>query len=224
MPLLAVRKDFIVFSGRYDLIIDQIDYADNGADNFIRAGQRWLDRTSVIYKATGTTIITLNEGEWFVDLPCRTISKVWADNGECEWDLCKKEYKHLRKYFPGDPDTMQAGKPEYYSIAPIRLIPESGTTTYPFTKLIFMPPAPAGTQLHIEGTFLQPTLTDDDSTNFWTEQEPLILTMAACRALEISYRNKEGVADWETAIKTELLGLEMDLAELESNEFTQMWG
>lgn len=224
MPLLDVRKQFILFSGRYDLIVDQIDYADNGADAFIRAGQRWLDRTAIIYKAAGKTLINLTEGQWSVNIPSRSISKVKASNGEVEWALCKETYDNLMKCYPTDPVTMSTGKPLYYAIAPIRIIPETDETTYPFTRLIFMPPAPTGTQLLVEGTFLQTPLTTDDSTNFWSEEEPFILTMAACRALEISYRNKEGVADWETAIKTELLGLEMDLAEMESNEFTQMWG
>lgn len=48
--------------------------------------------------------------------------------------------------------------------------------------------------------------------------------MAASRALEVAYRNSEGVKDWESAIKTELFGLGLDLVEEASAEVSEMEG
>lgn len=42
MNLLEIRKDFVMRSGRYDLATPE--WEDNGADFFIRAGQRMLDK------------------------------------------------------------------------------------------------------------------------------------------------------------------------------------
>lgn len=365
MPLLDIRKQFIIFSGRYDLIVDEDEYVDNGADFFIRSGQRWLDRFGHIYKAEARWYETLTAGDWFTSIPSRTVREVWvSDNTGNKWQLRKMEYKHLRHKYRTDPGRLCPSKPRHYAVTPIRTIPEItdsilfdrydgvqydnrvnaeyvsmrslvgdlwtlvidpahqitmlagpapelfhgtvifnkypgvildsismfasnepgirmwmypdisgqlyidfvqppgssidvgtqlnlnsvimtadsitldtlsqasvvvgpsiiGVPHYADTGLVFLPPAQEGMELEVLGAFEQPELKLDTDTNYWTEEQPIILVMAACRSLEMSYRNKEGVADWEAAIKGEILGLEFDLAETESNEFTQMEG
>lgn len=365
MPLLDIRKKFIEFTGRYDLVVDDDEWADNGADFFIRSGQKWLDRFGHIYKAEARVYQPLNSGDWFTTIPSRTIREVWISDEEGnKWQLKKQEYKHIRKCFPYDPGKLDPSRPKWYAITPIRTIGEvdnltifdvydnvvysnqyyveyvtlrnsiddvytllidsahqilmlygvapitlfelplkdkyngaiynsvqmtafnnpsitlwlypdiagqvivstsqppgplvnvgkqldlnssvmtadyiTGTTLgeasvhigadltpashYANTGLVFLPPASAGMELEILGAFEQAALKEDSDVNYWTEEQPIILVMAACRAIEQSYRNKEGVADWEAAIKSEILGLEYDLAEMESNEFTNMEG
>jgi hypothetical protein len=366
MPLVDVRRDFIKYSGRYDLVIDQIDWADNGADFFIRAGNKWLDRFGDIAKSVARYFEPLTDGRWYALIPSRSIREVWISNAEgCKWKLRKLDFIEMRKKYPCNPAQTQTGMPRHYAIMPIRALPEIQSTTivdvydavtfgneyiagafllrnaetadvytvlidrahqltaipgimpvqfdetklfdifsgaiytslvfpahnnpditmylsvdmsgqlfadvvapigpslpvlipftmrsiaetldeiqihsigqisvvpgpdiltppdYKFTGLMFMPPAQNGMELEVLCTALQYELNLDTDENYWTETNPHILVMAACRQLEISYRNNAGVTDWENAIKTEILGLEYDYAEEESNEFTNMEG
>ncbi len=73
-------------------------------------------------------------------------------------------------------------------------------------------------------TVYQPKLVNDDDKNFWSERHPFILVMAAMRQVEVSYRNTEGQKDWEAAIRGELFGQELDWADQESQEVSQMEG
>ena len=74
MTLLSVRQRFVDLSGRYDLVIDSINWANNGADFFIQAGQRWLDRSGIIPKSDSKYYKALAEGAWYDLIPdCRNV-------------------------------------------------------------------------------------------------------------------------------------------------------
>ena len=258
MTLLVTRQHLVELSGRYDLVIDSINWANAGADFFIQAGQRWLDRSGIIPKSTSKYYKVLAEGAWY-DLiaSCRNIKEVWVSNNDGnKWKLNKRELGDML-YFSAndasfrneslipldvrgdnilkDPGQLTAGSPINYSPVVIRTMPEAlGVVTidrfgpvvyndstqdhYNLDGIVFLPPAKAGHVLEVTGQFYQPRLVNDADRNFWTEQEEFILVLAACRAIEVTMRNQQGVADWEKAIYSETQGIEFDVVEEESAE------
>ena len=74
------------------------------------------------------------------------------------------------------------------------------------------------------GYFNNAQLVNDTDENFWSVEHSWILVLAAMRSMEIAQRNREGVADWETAIRSEMLGLEYDLVDSIPGRITQMEG
>jgi len=244
MSLLETRKNFIVFSGRYDLVTDYEggNYSDNGANFFLQAGQKWLDRASTHTKSYARRYENLLSGAWYALIPyVRAIQQVWMSKNSGEkWKLEKKSLERLRARFAKDPVLLQHGDPLFYAPVSLRTIIEIATLTtldifgstqystnadhYRYNGLLFLPPASEELVLEVHGLFYQPVLSEDDHANYWSEEHEFLLIMAGCRALEISYRNAQGVADWEKAIMTELMTLEFDEVEEESAEVAQMEG
>lgn len=244
MTLAAVRRKFIEFTGRYDLVTDIESYLDNGANFFIQSGQKWLDRYADIFQSRAISFHTIAVGGWYVLIPnIRAIENVWFSNADGEkWQLEKVELATLKTEFGGDPaDFANSCRSLIYAPTTLRVSPEVvgtitldhfGTTIYSdatkshwgYQGLVFLPPTDSVITLEVHGLFYQPLLTLDASQNFWSEEQPFILVLAAARALEISYRNSAGVRDWEEAIASEVRGLEFDLVAQESAGYTQMEG
>jgi len=241
VTLLAVRTQFAKITGRYDLVVAST-YADNGADFYINAGQMWLDRLETFHKSFSRVFEEVTEGEWYhLFQLCRAIKEVWiSDSDGDKWKLTKADFNVLRAAYAEDPANLDNGDPLYYAPIYIRNDPVAadqvtidffGATEYTsavdhfeYNGLVFLPPADGTYTLEIHGLFYHPKLTVDASENYWTEVHPLVLVMAASRALEVAYRNSEGVKDWENAIKTELFGLGLDLVEEASAEVSEMEG
>lgn len=242
MTLLAVRTQLVKITGRYDLVVDTSAWADNGADFFINAGQLYLDRLETFGKSYSRVFETVTSGQWYKLFQlCRAIQSVWISNSDGEkWKLEKIDFDILRAAYAEDPASLDNGDPLYYAPIFIRRSPETndvvtidffGTTEYTqaadhfeYNGLVFLPPADGTYKLEIHGLFYHPKLTVDASENYWTEVHPLVLVMAASRALEVAYRNTEGVKDWDAAIKAELFGLGLDMIEEESAEVSEMEG
>jgi len=242
MSLVSVRQKFIEFSGRYDLVSSTTTWADNGADFFLNAGQNYLDRLELINKSYSRVFKTLAIDDWYITFQrCRAIQEVWASDSDYErWQLERKDFDLLRAAYNELPANLDSGDPLYYAPMSLRKTPETATemtidyiydseTTvaadhYTYNGIIFMPPTDEVLLIEVRGLFYQPELTNDSDTNYWTEVHPHILVMAGCRALELMYRNTQGVKDWETSIKLEITGLGMDEAEQELAEFTEMEG
>lgn len=242
MTLVEIREQFIRQSGRYDLVVDIDDWADNGADFYIKAGQRWLDTTFTIGRSEATYYANVSANGWYAIIPsCRVIHHVWVSKTtNVRWEVERIELQTLRDYFPGAIAEQDPGEVEFYAPLWLRTVPEMvdnitiddlGAQSYvvagdifAFNGLIFAPPTEEQIRLEVWGSFYQATLSADSDKNFWSEQVPMALILAACRALEQSYRNKAGIEDFESTIKSELLGLEMDLADSESTGISQMEG
>lgn len=242
MSLLEVRTQLVKITGRYDLVVDAVDYANNGADFYINAGQLWLDRLETIRKSYSRKFETVTSGQWYkVFQLCRSIKEVWISNSDGEkWKLTKRDFDVLRAAYAEDPANLDNGDPLYYSPIFIRTVPETasevtidyfGSTEYTesvdhfeYNGIVFLPPADGTYTLEIHGLFYNPKLSEDEDENYWTEVNPLVLVMAAARSIEVAYRNTEGVKDWEGAINSELFGLGKDLVEEQSAEADQMEG
>lgn len=242
MSLVEVREQFAKISGRYDLVVDTTDWADNGADFYINAGQLYLDRIETIKKSYSRVFEEVTSGDWYVLFQlCRAIKEVWISNSDGEkWKLEKKDFDVLRAAYAEDPADLDSGDPLYYAPIFIRSTPETsnevtidyfGATEYTesndhyeYNGLVFLPPTDGTMTIEVHGLFYHPKLTSDSDTNYWTEVHPAELVMAACRTLEVMNRNTEGVKDWTAAIKAELFGLGLDLIEEESAEADEMEG
>ncbi len=242
MTLLEVRTQFAKTTGRYDLIVDAEDFADNGADFYINAGQAYLDRLESHNKSYSRVFETVTLGQWYkIFQLCRAIKEVWISNSDGEkWQLTKSDFNILRAAYAEDPADIDNGDPLYYSPIFIRRTPETSDTVtidffgateyteendhFEYNGLVFLPPAGGTYTLEINGLFYHPKLSADGDENYWTEVNPIVLVMAASRAVEVMYRNTEGVNDWTAAINAELFGLGKDLVEEDIASADQMEG
>lgn len=126
MNLLEIRKWLIRESGRYELVVDAAgdDWDDNGANGYINAGCRLLDRMQDVRESIGRNFQTTTAGDSLIKFQyCRAIKEVWAgDTTNGRWKLEKKPLEYLRKLYP-NPSTSDRGTPKYYSIAKMRVVP-----------------------------------------------------------------------------------------------------
>jgi len=236
MTLLEIRTKFIELSGRYDLITDTESYQDAGADFFIASGQRWLDRTFEILKSTANYYATLAPGAWYVLVPeCRVIREVWISYTNGVVDMLKPlSLERMRSCFA--PNTMDGSCPHFYAPCSIRTQPEiAGQSTvppntivlqdnFPYNAIVLNVPVGEQVSVQVTGYFYHSPLVNDTDQNFWSVEHSWILVLAAMRAMEIAQRNTAGVADWETAIRSEMQGLEYDFVDQVSFPVKQMEG
>lgn len=199
MSLLEVRTQFAKQTGRYDLVVSSTTFTDNGADFYIKAGQRMLDRMLNFPK---------EEGDLTVALATNAITTVLAnvmtvlgvavqDTGDNTLRfLERRSIQDMRDQF-GDENSSLAnvttGEPRMWGLGWIRDdVVDNTTTAFNSVKLITMPPADKSYNLLIQAKLQSSALTADASESFWTEEHPDVLVMAAQYKLEASYRNFEG--------------------------------
>ena len=243
MKLKELRTQFVKRNGRYDLVIDATDWADNGANFYINAGQRYLDRLDTHHKSAASNFQYVTSGNYYVTFPyCRAVQEVWALDADEQKKLEKVDYDAIRKYYADRQSQLTTGEPSYYFPAGVRLVPESDRLTideldamidwthvmidpsYNYNAVLFWPPADGNYTIAVVGLFYSPELVSDTDTSFFSTVHPEILLMAANRQLEIDYRNTAGVKDWEMAIQSEIFGLGKDLVEEHVAEISQMEG
>ena len=242
MDLVTLRQKFVEISGRYDLVVNTTAWADNGADFYIQSGQDYLDRLETMKASVSRIFETIAADEWYVIFErCRAVQEVWCSDSDFErWELTKIDFDILRAAYNELPANLDTGDPLYYAPLALRKTPETVdelTVDYFYTTettesydnwtyngIMFMPPADAAFTIEIKGLFLHPKLSADGDENFWSSVYPQALIMAACRSVEIMYRNTEGVKDWERSIAIELRGLGMDSVEEDIASYDQMEG
>lgn len=240
MNLLQLRTKFRELSGRFDLVNE--DFSDNGADFFINEGRKFLDRLNETQKSWGVCYRFIEIGRFSALFPyCRAIKEVWVATVEGRWQLEKKRLQDLMsEYLTGLPSSRNNGSPLYYSPCITRYIPEDATVVdleafvgfvevptgnaYEYNSIILNVPTEAKLMVQIHGLFYSMELVNDTDTNYWSDQHPLLLYMAAMRQVEITNRNTQGVNDWSSAIATEMTQLGMDLVEELIAEADQMEG
>jgi hypothetical protein len=248
MNLLEIRTWFAKESGRYDLVVDATSYLDNGANNYINAGVRMLDRMQTTQftmghnwqqALVGIYHVVFSKPYWY----CRAVKNVFATrvSDTARAELEKKELKEIKEmhfqYLAGDAET---GTPLYYAPGVFRLAPERdqvigdidvpanyldyiGESSWDYNGILFYPPCDETYAIETWGYFYTDPLVDDTDVNWWTSNHPELVVMAAQMILEKFMRNTEGVKDWLGAIKMELDGIDKDLVEEDSN-YNQMEG
>jgi len=247
MNLLQFRQFFRTQSGIYDLVTSA--GADNGVDNFINAGQMYLDRLADIPAAKGRLFFDIAAGDYLVKFTrSRSILEVWCigtnDAGEIDrLPLTKYLYEELRGV---DSSTLEEAyvkvaseydqdRPIYYAPATLRLMKSSiggiGSAMdvladghQEYNGIYLMPPSDGNYSIEILGNFYSEALSVDTDETFWTVQHPLTLYAAVMRQLEIVHRNREGVRDWDEAIAADVIGIDMDGVAQDIATITQMEG
>lgn len=240
MQLSEIRSWFVEDSGRQDLV--NADGSDNGANRYINAASRWLDRKTEIFRQVGVVRRTISAGDFLVKFQqARTITNVGVHTStQFKGWLERKLYDELKHTQDGysDPFTNIArGTPIYYTPAYLRQVDTEASNYSGFTDwvnqtsdwktyngVILLPPADQSYLVEVWGKFFSSDLVDDTDENFWTVREPSVLVMAALREIEIFYRNTQGKKDWELAIMEELYNMELDFVEDSITDIDQLEG
>ncbi len=249
MDYLDLRDKFVELSGRYDLV--KPDRQDNGADFFINAGQKMLDRSQDQGKSRARLVRTLTTGDILITtVGLRAIKEVWITSSDGRSALSFMSIAGMRDYYGKALSSVDRGTPEYYAPALIRPYPDTlvdsgqldiedlimynigaGTGHFTYGGLIIMPPSSIDLTISVLGLFYSPTLSATlansvwtQTKSFWTEEFPDTLLLAALYKLEAFYRNTEGAKDWQNALTVDLTGMDNDFVEEDLNTKSQMGG
>jgi len=240
MTLSEVRNLFIEISGRNDLL--QAGTAV-GADFFINAGCRELDRRLFGGKGEGSYLVDLDAEQIVIPIPnCRVVRKVEVYNTSEKIKLEKADsLQEMKDYYDEPKASKTAGTPYvFYPISarpfPNVLVASNYNQTWVlediiedghenFSAIIISPPPDLATYtIRVDGLFYSDELQNDGDYNFWTINEPLSVVHAAMFKLEQTYRNVEGAKEWGVAIDSILTPMNMDIVEEEIEELTEMEG
>ena len=246
MALLEVRDQFLKQSGRYDLgtVSDgSTDGSDNGADWYINAGQRLVDRRIFANGLRARRIYSLNVGDYLKILhQTKTIEAVWIIESDGSLTpLVRKDVITLRNYYLQTLNSTDNGTPLYWAPATVKLDPRSKINDIDditidemgdivigesdeANGILIWPPTDTAVTLDILGKFFSATLTRNGDSSLWTESYPEILVMAGQYYLEVAHRNTEGAKDWMASIDLALTEVDMADVAFDSEHINQMGG
>jgi len=246
MSLLSIRQQFAELSGRHDLVKDFSggDFSNSvgniGADFFLRAGQRLLDRKMSFTKAYAWYKKDCAIGEYRLHVPyCTAIKRVYMMGADGERiEVTRKDLDWMKIEYADDVAHTTGDTPLYYTpvvmnLAPTQSALETGDYTTEFSydadDILFvdtaehfvyngiwwMPSLDSIMTVSVLGRFYSPKLSDDTVKTFWTEVHPDILLLAGLYSLEKFYRNREGMNDYMVAIMDAAMDLDRDVVEEE---------
>lgn len=240
MTLAEIRNLFIERSGRYDLVAEtevpveggapgetKIVIVDNGADFFLNAGIRLLDRMTEHFKTVSVKFGSLEAGQYsFTFGNCRTLKEVWLSTAEARWQLRQLRLAEFYDAFSAPASQVTPGSPGVFAVVNLR---NQEGETHPYQSLatfiqafsdsantingILIPPVNQPMVVEVVGMFESAALVADDDTNYWSVNYPDLLLLASFYKLETFNRNKEGAADWLAGIQSELQLLEFDFVD-----------
>lgn len=215
MNLLELRTQLVKSSGRYDLV-NTTTYADNGIDFHIKAGQRWLNNKSAIPRAFSHSSDTLTTGNYVYDVAnkFKELSSVTVDNGvDSAWALTYKSLTELKTLY--NIGTV----PLYYTNVSQSALESANTRTLEefinlswtsseddhndYSGIIIAPVPQVDYTITIAGKFFPSELINDTDSNFWSNEYPELLILAALRALALFVGDFNKVKFFEEVIRTE---------------------
>jgi hypothetical protein len=210
MNLLEIRKKFVEHSGRYDLVVDTIDYVDDGANFFINSGLRFLEDRTNISKNESILEIGLDKGQTLIKVKgLRVVRKVWImdPNKVDNWDGISLRRMHQADFDEYYGENNDEGLPASYKIHRLRSngVDEEVAT---HRSIVIGPKPDTEYTLFIRGLVYGESFTDDGEANFWSIEYPHTLIQAALYSLERFYRNTQGMNDHLQAIEEDLRGID----------------
>ncbi|MHA2064840.1 MAG: hypothetical protein ACXABY_10740 [Candidatus Thorarchaeota archaeon] len=211
--LADVRKEFIQISRRYDLINngDINANVDNGANAWIKRGQKFLDLAIQHPKQTKRQMEVLAAGTFSLTMTqLVSVDRLWVLNtGNQDRNEITSNFKPPDDFRADHPDFISAwdtGEPNDWTLMPVGLAPDqnddtSGTFTsagvqdfddiiFPSAtepdewKLLFFPKTDGIYTVDVWGRFGEPFLVNDTDTNYWTTQYDDLLALASGFVLE----------------------------------------
>jgi hypothetical protein len=239
MNLKEIRTQFVKISGRYDLVVDITDWADNGANYYIQAGQDMLERLiGTLPESEGRIWETLAIGGYYVSFQkrCRTIKEVWVNTSDKRYQLEKKDWEWLKGEYSGTISSSDNGSPLYYCPAKLREIDvtDKGATGvfYNYTTssskdyrgILIFPATDEQIDVEILGNFYQSALSTDADSNVFTILHPDTLIKAAVYQLELFYKDRYKLKGILDAISLDTLEIGKDLVEEEIQDITHIEG
>lgn len=234
MPLLDIRKMFVKMSGRYDLVVDEDTWSDNGADWFIQGAQRYLDRKLETGQARARYFGVLKSNERAMKIPCaRVIEKVSYLVSDKKQPLIKvSSSTPIEAWYA----VTTPGPPTYYSPLTLKIAEGANFDNTiglyadvmyqdsEYLGISFNKKADQNYGVEVEGLFYSPKLLADESISFWTEQNPDILVAASLMTLERFYRNLEGVKESKASVDDMVFQLDFDYVAQEIVNITRLEG
>lgn len=247
--LIELRRMLVQQSGHAELVADyeNEDWADNGADHFIQAGQRFCDDQFQYHKSEAWFYAALAAGESLVTFTnARIIKQVWLNyTGGNRVLLERLTLDKMREEYtePLLSDETQ-GTPAYWVPAVLGLAPQQYTETalsfdadgitdhnlimfgnhYPYKGIYIMPPADGDYTIEIKAEWYSYEMCEDSDVSFWSQYPELIL-MAARRQMEIDlHRNSTGAQDFEAPLMRSLMKLSHNLVAEEWSGPTKVRG
>lgn len=232
MNLRQVRLQFRTVSGRHDLV--NADGADNGADFYINAGIRHLDRRTRFQKSLARSFHLVAAGTVSVRFQlCRAVKEVWVATTSERWQLRKISWQEIRQHYLYQPTTsvgvLNCYAPTYLRPAPEVLTSEQVTaldwiTQYMddvvtdgthalYNSLLLAAPPTEEMMVEVVGLFHSTELSAATDSNMWTALWPELVVQAACLELEKMHRNTQGLQDWNNALEMALTEIEKDGVE-----------
>lgn len=234
--LAEVRRLFIQASRRYDLITggDLTTNADNGANVFINAAQRYLDRITDLPQQVRRYHALLSADEYAITFSnLIRLDSLSLITSTTRTDIT--QYRRTRrelKYLYAEPIAeMSSGEPTYWAFNVIGLSPDlfgsseaeltaasltdvadlhfgEETPDFAYNGIIFGVKADVDYNVEVEGKFYSPFLSEDTDVSIWTVSHPLLLVQAACYMVERQMKNSSGMKSWLDSMQPELNDLD----------------
>lgn len=237
MNLFDIRKQLVKISGRYDLVIDDEDFANNGADFYINAGSNFLDKLGIAREGITTLSIPIIAGAYSVDFGrrCLSVKEVWVTDAEARTQLYKSSLNTLKHCFSTTIASISPSRPMTYALASLDILNASmrdsigvflnlKMSSTDYRGAIFAPVADTNYLIDVVGHFLQIELIEDDDENYWTLNAPEMLIKAALRQLyTLTGRTADAIA-MQSALTTEAALQDKCNVEEEISDIDQMEG
>jgi len=238
-----LRDMFIELSGRHDLVTDTDE--DAGADFFINAGQKTLDRFFGFStgKASARYPVIVPAGTFIVKtVGLRAIKEVWLSNADGKTQLQKATINELKSSYNEEFSSVPQGTPGYYAPAIIRPYPDTLASStgmynvsdlllysatapaqhYNYHGLVIMPPPDGTYTIEIVGLFYSPTLSATlsgsvwtQTRSYWTEVHPETLVKAALFELSNFYQGQDSIKSYKDTMMMDVIGIDNDIVEEE---------
>lgn len=210
MTLLDIRKMFIQSSGRYDLVVDTTGFVDAGANRFIQAGQKFLDRLPFDHPQAKKSIVLTPTAPGQTEFAVPNVRAIYRVRGLLVGGgarlLRETDIAGLDALTVGYP--AQIGPPQYFASFTTRT---AGVETGRGVRV--WPGTSPGVTFVVDGLFFSTPLLIDTDESFWSREYPMTLVSAAWYMLERFYRNSEGMKDHLNAIREDLQGIDFDAVE-----------
>lgn len=230
MTLRDLRIEFVKRCGRYDLVTtdsEEDEWGDNGANFYIQAGQRFLDRQGdwgtgqfgtyyaglargqhslLVAQMWGLSSVRYRLGHWHPE--------VWQEvkavhSREALSCRCPREPLYYLQPLRRGPKARRAADMQQpasgFTFGSSMDEPEDEGIWLHFVGLPYKDYA---VSLMLTGHFYSASLKEDDDDNYWSTRYPETLLKASLYELEIFYRNREGAADWLAAVQEDMLSIQ----------------
>ena len=235
-----ILTSVIELSGRPDLSENMITGQTKG-EFFLQAGLKLLDTAQQTPESQRWYMADLTVGQYKVNFQnARAVKEVWMANSDGRFRLIETDLNKLKENYADLYQNADTGEPKYYAVNSIHLSPQErsllsgeGFTydyqglmfgdSYGYNGILWMPPTDTVYTVEILADFFS-VMSESDDRCYWSIVYPNVLIQATLFAIEVFYRNSQGMQDYLTSLKPFIQGIDFDLAVQESNDFNQMEG